>query len=256
MGRCLACNPPVQGVHLPQVPFLFPTSMDYPDLRPTLFIEGPVLVLEDLAEPRAWLCGLVKEAWAGVTRVDEAVNLQQARACLEVRAYSVALVDWELPDGNSGALIADISLRCPDTLVIVSTIHDDDERVFAALRAGAQGYVLKSQPQQTVLDQLRAIERGEPALTPSIAHKVLAYFRQREKAPPPGAVADESQSLSPRELDVLRLIAKGYRNAEAAELLGMTVNTVSSYIKVVYRKLGVSSRAEAALEASRLGLAR
>lgn len=215
-----------------------------------------MLVLEDLAEPRAWLCALVKQAWAGVTQVDEAVNLQQARSCLEARAHSVALVDWELPDGNASGLITGITERSPDTLVIVSTIHDDDERVFAALRAGAQGYVLKSQSQQTVLEQLRAIERGEPALTPSIAHKVLAYFRQREQTPPPGALAEQNQSLSPRELDVLRLIAKGYRNAEAAELLGMTVNTVSSYIKVVYRKLGVSSRAEAALEASRLGLAR
>jgi len=219
-------------------------------------IRGPVLVLEDLAEPRAWLCALVKQAWTGVTHVDEASNLKQARACLAAQAYSVALVDWELPDGNSGELIADISQRSPHTLVIVSTIHDDDERVFSALRAGAQGYVLKSQSQQTVLDQLCAIERGEPALTPSIAHKVLAYFRQRDQPPPLGASVDESLSLSPRELDVLRLIAKGYRNAEAAELLGMTVNTVSSYIKVVYRKLGVSSRAEAALEASRLGLAR
>jgi len=230
--------------------------MDAPDLRPSHAIEGPVLVLEDLADPRAWLCGLVKQAWTGVIRVDEAVNLQQARSCLTAHIYSVALVDWELPDGNAGGLIADICQRSPDTLVIVSTIHDDDERVLAALRAGAQGYVLKSQSQQTVLEQLRAIERGEPALTPSIAHKVLAYFRQRDQSPPPGALVDENLSLSPRELDVLRLIAKGYRNAETAELLGMTVNTVSSYIKVVYRKLGVSSRAEAALEASRLGLAR
>lgn len=235
---------------------MVPLSMDTAVTTSPHAIQGPVLVLEDLAEPRAWLCGLVTKAWSGVTRVDEAVNLQQARSSLAAQSYSVALVDWELPDGNSGALIADISLRCPDTLVIVSTIHDDDERVFAALRAGAQGYVLKSQPQQMVLDQLRAIERGEPALTPSIAHKVLAYFRQREKVPLAGAAVDETQNLSPRELDVLRLIAKGYRNAEAAELLGMTVNTVSSYIKVVYRKLGVSSRAEAALEASRLGLAR
>jgi DNA-binding NarL/FixJ family response regulator len=251
--------PPVQGVvFAPLYPSLSRFDMDHADSFPPSqhAIEGPVLVLEDLAEPRAWLCGLVTQAWEGANRVDEAMNLQQARSCLQVQTYSVALVDWELPDGNAGALIADICQRNPETLVIVSTIHDDDERVFAALRAGAQGYVLKSQPRQTVLAQLRAIERGEPALTPSIAHKVLAYFRQRTQAPVPGAVVDETLNLSPRELDVLRLIAKGYRNAEAAELLGMTVNTVSSYIKVVYRKLGVSSRAEAALEASRLGLAR
>jgi DNA-binding NarL/FixJ family response regulator len=229
------------------------TSFDTPP--PTLSITGPVLVLEDLDEPRHWLCSLIRQAWPEIAQVDEAVNLGQARASLDSGNYSVALVDWELPDGNAASLIADIGRRTPQTLVIVSTIHDDDERVFSALRAGAQGYVLKSQSKQAVLEQLRAIQRGEPALTPSIAHKMLAFFRQRSPALASAQGTPEAQSLSPRELDVLRLIAKGYRNAEAAELLGMTVNTVSSYIKVVYRKLGVSSRAEAALEASRLGLA-
>lgn len=249
--------PPDQGVTVQTDPLHRTNSTMDPSLDtppPTHSITGPVLVLEDLDDPRQWLCSLVRQAWP-CTQLDEAINLGQARACLDRDTYSVALVDWELPDGNAASLIADIGQRSPQTLVIVSTIHDDDERVFSALRAGAQGYVLKSQSKQAVLEQLQAIQRGEPALTPSIAHKVLAYFRQRSPALASAPSTPETPSLSPRELDVLRLIAKGYRNAEAAELLGMTANTVGSYIKVVYRKLGVSSRAEAALEASRLGLA-
>ncbi len=226
----------------------------------SLVVEGKVLVLEDLPHPRMWLCGLVQQAWPQA-EVVEAVSLQTAWECLRSQTFQVALVDWELPDGHAGPLIAHLRDAVPQTTVIVSTIHDDDDRVFAALRAGASGYVLKSQPSQKVLEQLEAIERGEPALTPSIAHKVLAYFRTatstRPDQPAPasnGASSETVPALSPREVDALRLIAKGYRTAEAAELMGITAHTLGGYITSVYRKLGISCRAEATLEASRLGL--
>lgn len=214
-------------------------------------------MLEDLTQPRTWLCELVRTLFPQVSAIDEAASLAEALQVLSRYRHDLALLDWELPDGQAESLIRQIYRDSPSTMVVVSTIHDDDERVFAALRAGAQGYVLKSQPRELVAQQLLGIERGEPPLSPVIAHKVLAYFRHRDAAATTGTAtqADEA-SLAPRELDVLRLVAKGYRNAEVAELLGMTVNTVGSYIKGIYRKLGVSSRAEAALEASRLGLAR
>ncbi|GAA6142436.1 response regulator transcription factor [Hydrogenophaga sp. 5NK40-0174] len=230
-------------------------------------LTGRVLVLEDLDQPRAWLCDLVRTLFPAVIAVDEAATLAQAREVVGSHQHDLALLDWELPDGQAESLIRHIYLNSPSTLIVVSTIHDDDERVFSALRAGAQGYVLKSQPRDMVASQLLGIERGEPPLSPVIAHKVLAYFRQKGGASgglptasvPAQKAAEEMAdevTLAPRELDVLRLVAKGYRNAEVAELLGLTTNTVGSYIKSIYRKLGVSSRAEAALEASRLGLAR
>lgn len=226
----------------------------------SLVVDGQVLVLEDLPHPRMWLCGLVQQAWPQA-QVVEAVSLQTAWECLRSQTFQVALVDWELPDGHAGPLIAHLHDTAPQTTVIVSTIHDDDDRVFAALRAGASGYVLKSQPSQKVLDQLKAIERGELALTPSIAHKVLAHFRTSTStrldptaAPTHGSASEPVPALSPREVEALRLIAKGYRTAEAAELMGITAHTLAGYIKSVYRKLGISSRAEATLEASRLGL--
>lgn len=219
---------------------------------------GPVLILEDLPEPRRWLCELVREAWPHVGWLDEAANLEQANRFVGSRSYQVALVDWELPDGNAAALIDRICSQMPSPLVVVSTVHDDDERVFAALRAGAQGYILKSQSREQVLAQLRALERGEPPLSPSIAHKVLAHFRALGEATAlPGVGGNGTapeERLTPREVDVLRLLAKGYRNAEASEMLDITANTLGGYIKAVYRKLGVSSRAEATLRAVRLGL--
>jgi DNA-binding NarL/FixJ family response regulator len=224
-------------------------------------VDGDVLLLEDLPEPRLWLRSLVRQAWPSAAHVVEAVNLQEARESLPSHRFQIALVDWELPDGNAGALTAHLNKTAPETTVIVSTIHDDDERVFAALRAGASGYVLKSQSSERVLGQLRAIERGEPALTPSIANKVLAHFRVLPPAPvgasqPSRPLAiDGAEQLTAREVEVLRLIAKGYRNGEAADLMGISPHTLGGYIKVVYRKLGISCRAEAALEASRLGIA-
>ena len=222
-----------------------------------------MLVLEDLPEPRRWLCELVRQAWPGAGWLDEAADLRQANALLERRQYGVALLDWELPDGNAGGLIERIAAESPRTLVVVSTIHEDDDRVFSALRAGAQGYILKSQSHQQVLAQLHALERGEPALSPSIAHKVLAHFRAQTGAQTPtvypvqtASEAPTEERLTPREIEVLRLIAKGYRNSEASQLLGITANTLGGYVKAVYRKLGVSSRAEAALSAARLGLAK
>ena len=224
---------------------------------------GAVLVLEDLPEPRRWLCELVRQAWPDTGWLDEAADLRQANALLDGRQYDVALLDWELPDGNAAGLIERMCVESPRTLVVVSTIHEDDDRVFSALRAGAQGYILKSQNREQVLAQLQALERGEPALAPSIAHKVLAHFRAHNGPPIPSAqhaqpspTTPPEEQLTPREVEVLRLIAKGYHNAEASQILGITANTLGGYVKAVYRKLGVNSRAEAALSAARLGLAK
>jgi DNA-binding NarL/FixJ family response regulator len=224
-----------------------------------------VLVVEDLDEPRAWLVEVLPRALPGVRRVDAAATLAEARKLIGQRHYSLALIDWSLPDGTGRELIEALARQTPPTLVVVATIHDDDAHVFPALQAGASGYVLKSQPRAVVEAQLRRIAQGEPALSPSIALRVLSHFR----AAGPGAgagtgvapvgaeagrgAADEAH-LTDREVDVLRLIAKGYKAAESARLLEISVNTVNGYVREIYRKLGIGSRAEAALEATRRGL--
>jgi DNA-binding NarL/FixJ family response regulator len=174
---------------------------------------------------------------------------------MSTHTYGLALVDWGLPDGHGGELIQALVTARPDAAVIVATIHDDDAHVFPALRAGATGYILKSQPAQVVVAQLRRIEQGEPALSPSIAARVLQHFRNEV----PFGIADESAAdtgrrLTDREVDVLRLIAKGYKSGEVARLLNLSSHTVTGYVRDIYRKLGISSRAEATLEAARRGL--
>lgn len=230
---------------------------------PPTFQFTRILVVEDLDEPRRWLVDLLPQTLNGVERVDAAASVAQARQAIAQHRYDLALVDWGLPDGDGGQLIAELTRCDPPVLVIVATIHDDDDHVFPALRAGASGYILKSQPAEVVKAQLRRIERGEPALSPSIALRLMRHFHvgpspsahaaetplaANVEATPPGA------QLTEREVDVLRLIAKGYKASEAAQILTLSHHTVTGYIRDIYRKLGISSRAEATLEATRRGL--
>ena len=216
-----------------------------------------VLVLEDLTRPREWLVEQVMQAFGPATLVDAATNLGDARALVLAHSYALALVDWELPDGNASALITWLCMNRPATITVGATIHDDDERVFAALRSGARGYLLKSQRNELVQAQLKGIDLGQPPLSPAIASKGLNHFRQpaaSARTAGSGSHMPADEQLSARESEVLGLIAKGYKNAEVADKLGLTPSTIGTYVRDIYQKLGISSRAQAALAADRLGL--
>jgi DNA-binding NarL/FixJ family response regulator len=212
------------------------------------------LIVEDLDEPRQWLTELLPQALPVVRQVDAVSTLAQARALMREHDYGLALVDWGLPDGTSESLIGELVAARPGAVVIVATIHDDDAHVFPALRAGATGYILKSQPRAVVVAQLQRIEKNEPALSPSIALRVLQHFRAAGPLVTPSPTISSTIKLTDREVDVLRLIAKGYKSPEVATLLAISTHTVSGYVRDIYRKLGISSRAEAAVEAARRGL--
>jgi DNA-binding NarL/FixJ family response regulator len=128
------------------------------------------------------------------------------------------------------------------------TIYDDNQHLFDALRAGANGYLVKGHTPNELKEMLQGILNGQPPLSPSIALQILDSFHK--------PLRQEVIALTPREIDVLTLMAKGYNRTEISKLLKITCNTVSSYIKQVYQKLDVHSRAEATLEASRMGLVR
>ncbi len=132
---------------------------------------------------------------------------------------------------------------------VVATIYSDDAHVFDAISAGARGYILKDEDEISLVQYLKRIERGEPPLAPSIAHRILAHFRSAAPTRP-----DEAR-LTGREIETLSLIARGLTVSEAAARLGLTSQTVASYVKVIYQKLNVTSRAQATREAIRRGLA-
>ena len=172
--------------------------------------------------------------------------------------FDLALVDLGLPDGSGVDVVAALREHQPETQSVVVTIHDDDEHLFPALQAGAFGYILKEQARELIIEQLQRISQGEPPLSPSIARRVMAYFAAKSKPQPMSAssAAVPHVSLTDRETEVLLRVAKGYTLPEIGVQLTLSRHTIADYVKQIYRKLNVSSRAEAALEAQRLGLFR
>jgi DNA-binding NarL/FixJ family response regulator len=204
------------------------------------------LLVEDLPETQRWLVLALRAAFP-VLDITTAASLHEAREQLAQHPTpDLALIDLGLPDGSGIELIAELNRRSPATVCVVATIYDDDQHLFPALRAGAQGYLLKERRWQQLAELLQGIVEGRPPLSPSIARKLLSHFR-----PAPQAV---SETLTQREAEVLSLIAKGVTQAEAARVLGISTHTVCGYVKEIYRKLNVSSRAEAALTAQKMGL--
>lgn len=203
------------------------------------------LVLEDVKEVREGLKTRLAQAFNDI-QVQTACSLESAYNLIQQQTFDLALIDLSLPDGKGVDLIAHLSQSQPQTQCIVVTLYDDDQHLFAALHAGACGYLLKDMPSTQFIAQLQALERGEPPLSPAIARRMIRHFNQQSAQP--------QNDLTPREEEVLRLIAKGYTLNQVAGLLELSPHTVSGYIKTLYRKLDIRTRAEATLEAARLGL--
>ncbi len=205
-----------------------------------------VLVVEDHPETRDWLCRIINQAFTSAS-ISQASSQAQARQLLATRKFDLALIDLNLPDGNGVDIIREISRHSPDTYCVVATIFDDDDYLFPALEAGAQGYLLKEQTANEFIHSLQGIIRGEPPISPAIARKMIQHFHSSHDQ-------SDKQDLSDREKEILSAIAKGLSRNEAAEILGITSNTVASHLKSIYGKLNVSNRAQATLEALKLGL--
>lgn len=209
------------------------------------------LIVEDRPDTRDWLVEVVRETFPHLS-LSTAGTLRDARRWLDEargRDLALAVIDLGLPDGSGVELVAQVARDFPDALPVVATIYDDETHLFDSLSAGAQGYVLKQERPEDVAAVLRRIEAGEPPLSPSIARRLLERFR-----PQPTARPKDNAGLSPRETEVLTLLARGMSAPEAAREIGLKPQTVAGYVKVIYQKLHVTSRAEAVLAAAERGL--
>jgi DNA-binding NarL/FixJ family response regulator len=238
-----------------------------PSIAGSITMAKLCLLVEDQPRTRDWIVGVLARAFPEMT-VATVSSLREARAWLEDydarhgAGLTLALIDLGLPDGSGIELVRSIAASRPAVLPVVATIYDDDTHVFDAIAAGARGYLLKDEEADQLVSLLRRIEGGEPPLSPSIAHRMLAHFRA---APPPDRAAlvpdraalvprQDDAGLTARETETLSLIAKGLTIAEAAARMGLKPQTVASYVKTIYEKLNVSTRAEATLAAVRRGL--
>ena len=215
-----------------------------------------ILLLEDLPEIRTWLKALAEQVFPGAV-ITESARVHDARQQISASRFDLALIDLGLPDGSGVEVVEVLREQQPEAQSVVVTIHDDDDHLFPALQAGAFGYLLKEQSREQLGEQLRRISQGEPPLSPSIARRVIQYFTAQAKNH-----VREQQPLMPgvtltdRENEVLLWVAKGFTLPEIGVQLNLSRHTIADYVKQIYRKLNVSSRAEAALEAQRLGLFR
>lgn len=173
-------------------------------------------------------------------------STEEAMETTDWLAVDVLLADLSLPGVSGVDLIAAATFQNPRLHSLVHTIHDDRKSLFAALRAGAIGYVIKGMPALETLEAVRAVSIGTPTLSPSVARFLIEEFCSRSTTNP-------EEMLSAREVELLQLSAQGLIYKEIGEKLSISAGTVHSHIKRIYRKLQVGSRGQALLRAESLG---
>ncbi|HMR99106.1 MAG TPA: response regulator transcription factor [Anaerolineales bacterium] len=160
------------------------------------------------------------------------------------------LMDLKMPGVNGIEATRDIHARFPRIKILVLTTYDDDEWVFDAIRAGASGYLLKDTPRQKIIEAIRGTMAGKSFLDPAVAGKLMNQIASNQKQP----ASILAEKLTDRELDVLRLIAKGFNNSDIAGQLHLSEGTVRNHVSAILEKLGVSDRTQAAVIAIQHGL--
>lgn len=208
-----------------------------------------ILILEDHPDTQVWLREAVRDVFADA-EISVHATVESASEHLSNAAVNLAILDINLPDGNGVDFAQEVLTLNPSTYVIIASIYDDDRHLFRALQVGVNGYLLKDQKGEEIREKLRNIIKGEPPLSPAIARKMLRYFSMNGQK----TESTEPSNLTQREKEVLARVAKGDSRKEIARELGITPHTTAGYIKNIYRKLSISSRSQAALEANRLGL--
>ena len=205
-----------------------------------------ILVLEDMPDTQNWLKQACLLAYPDA-RVSVAGSIEQAGDYVRRYQPDIALLDLELPDGKGHAFIPSLLKKHPACVCIVVTIYADESHLLPSLKAGARGYILKDQTKQRIAQMLKQAMWGELPLSPAAANVVLEQFSNR-------TLTTLDSPLTRRESDVLTLIAKGASTPEVAETLNISKYTVEDHLKQIYKKLNISSRAQAALAARQLDL--
>jgi len=206
-----------------------------------------IIIADDHAIVREGLRALI-EAKPDMELVGEAEDGDAAVALASSLKPDVVLLDLVMPNMDGVEAVREIIRENPQARILVFTSFSDDANVFAAIRAGALGYLLKDSSPQVLIEAIRQVNRGESSLHPAIARKLIDGFRQSPGSLPP------PMSLTEREVVVLKLIAKGLSNEKIAERLVISERTVSGHVASILNKLHVDNRTQAALYALREGL--
>lgn len=187
----------------------------------------------------------ILERYPDMEVVGEATEGEQALEIIKELQPDIAVLDIRMPKLNGIEVVREMKKYSPKTKALMLTAYDDDVYILALMKAGALGYILKTAHEKELVDSIRNVYSGEPVLDPGIAMKVARLWAQRSPEEASGSI----HQLSRRELEVLELAAKGFRNKVIAEKLNISFHTVEGHFNVIFSKLGVSSRTEAVIEA-------
>lgn len=199
-----------------------------------------VSVIEDKDKTRESLRILI-DGTPGFRCVSTHASAEDASEKLPIRRAQVALVDLGLPRRSGIECVRELKLRNPNLLSVILTVHEDVERIFQALTAGAHGYLLKTTEPAEILASIREVTQGGAPMSPPIARKVIQYFHQFEKL-------GDFTPLTKREQEIMREVATGRTFKEIAEAMGISYETVKAHVRNVYQKLHVTSRTSAVVK--------
>lgn len=208
-----------------------------------------VLVADDHRLFRQGLIGLMQTRRDLIEVVGEAATGREALSQAQHLRPDVVLMDIQMPDGDGLTATAQLRQSLPGTAVVILTASELDEHLYAAVQLGTAGYLLKSLDAYELFDLLAGLARGEPAVTRTMAARML-----RSVAAHAASARSDAPVLTEREMDVLRLVAQGASNARVAEQLYITTNTVKAHLKNILEKLQLHNRTQAAAYAVRNGL--
>ncbi len=206
-----------------------------------------VVIIDDHPIVRAGM-QMVLSGVPEIQVIGEGTNGQEALRLVNEVHPDVLVLDVNLPDINGLEVTRRMRARGDATAVLILTVHNDSQMVFGLLKAGATGYVLKDDTLETLAPAIQAVAHGETWLSSRITEQVVQRALGEGKAP-----AVPSPGLTPREMEVMCLLALGLANEEIAQKLTLTMRTVQNHVSTIYSKLGVESRAEAILYAIRRG---
>jgi len=214
---------------------------------------GPTLIVEDDPSTLRRLGALLQSLDVPSVSVSAGTIAQARDLSSSMPELRAALVDIGLPDGNGIELIAWLHAHRPDIACVVITAWSDEVQVLAALRAGACGYLLKERDDDELRMALQSMARGGAPIDPFVARGILALVSQLGDVRSVPAQPVQG-GMTPRETEILQLVARGHSNRDIAETIGLSRLTVESYTKTIYRKLAVGSRTAAVFEARVRGL--
>jgi DNA-binding NarL/FixJ family response regulator len=207
-----------------------------------------VVVADDHPVVRAGLTALLSSL-PGVDVVGVAATGRQAVREVVTTRPDVVVLDLQMPDLDGFTATREIGRTAPQVAVLVLTMFDDDDSVFAAMRAGARGYLVKGAEQEQIARAIRAVASGEAIFGPGVAQRMLRFF-----SAPPSGPAEPFPQLTSREREILALLAAGLSNATIAQRLGLASKTVANNVSSIFTKLQVADRAQAIVRARDAGL--